>query len=348
MAPLISVCIPAYNRAALLSPLLDSIFDQGFDEIEVVICEDGSPEREQIARVAGGYSARYPGKLRYVENEKNLGYDGNLRQLISLASGEYALFMGNDDLMCPGSLRAVADAVRRHDDVGVVLRSYAAFDDNPANVVQEFRYFDRELYFQPGADSIATVFRRSVVISGVVVHRASAAAVATDRFDGILLYQLYLVARILRDRGAVFLPQILTLYRNGGTPDFGNAEAERGKFVPNEHTPESSVHFMRGMLEIARYVQEVDHVEIYERIVRDIGNYAYPILAIQHDKRLPVFWRYYRDLGKIGLDRVPAFHLYFLSLLLLGPRINEQAIRIVKARLGHTPALGNVYRGRPV
>ena len=347
MTPLLSICIPAYNRANVLPALLDTIFAQDCRDFDVVICEDRSPQRDEIARVAADYAARHPGFIRYFENETTLGYDGNLRRLVECATGDYCMFMGNDDLVCPGALAAIATAVQTHPNVGVVLRSYAAFDDDPAHIVQEFRYFDRELIFQAGADSIGTVFRRSVVISGMVVKRAAALAVATDRYDGILLYQLYLVARILVHHDCVYLPQILTLYRNGGVPEFGNAAAERGKFVPREHTPESSLHFMRGMLQIARDVEAADGVAIYDRILRDIGNYSYPILSIQHDKPLAVFWRYYRALGRLGFDRVLPFHGYFFALVILGPRAIERIVLLVKKRLGHTPAIGDVYKGRP-
>ena len=63
--------------------------------------------------------------------------------------------MGNEDLLCPGALLSIAEAFARHPDVGVVLRSYAAFDGDPAHVVQEFRYFDREFFSPPGAHSSA-------------------------------------------------------------------------------------------------------------------------------------------------------------------------------------------------
>ena len=81
---------------------------------------------------------------------------------------------GNDDLLAPEGLTHVAAAIARHPDIGVVVRSYASFDDDPAHINQEFRYFDSERIFPAGADSIVTVFRRSVVISGVTLHRGLA------------------------------------------------------------------------------------------------------------------------------------------------------------------------------
>lgn len=346
MRPKISVCIPAYNRAQVLPDLLDTILAQDFDDFEIVICEDSSPQREQIAEVISRYNIIRPGVMRYFENPENLGYDGNIRNLVEKSQGEYCLFMGNDDLMCEGALTAVANAVETYQDVGVVLRSYAAFDETPDNINQEFRYFDTEAFFPAGAETISTIYRRSVVISGMVIHRDSALKYATSRFDGSLLYQLYLVASILCDKNAVFLPKILVLYRNGGIPDFGNSEKERGKFVPTAQTPDSSLHFMQGMLDIARYVEQSRDVEIYRAILRDIGNYSYPILAIQSGKSLGVFVSYCWGLARLGFWKNKMFYLYFIALLFLGSRRVERVLRRIKKRLGHTPVIGNVYRGK--
>lgn len=344
--PLVSVCIPAYNRAALLPPLLDSIFGQDFQDMEVVIAEDGSPERYAIRRVAGEYAARYPGRLTYDENPSNLGYDGNLRRLIELAHGDFVVFMGNDDLLAEGALAAIVAAVRAHPNVGVVLRSYDSFVDDPGRPVQTFRYFDSECFFPAGAPSLVTFFRRCVFISGMVVRRESARQHATDRFDGTLLYQQHLVGQILASENGVYLPQILSHHRLGGTPDFGNSAAEQGRFVPREQTPESSVHFMRGMLQIAADLERTLGLPVFMPILRDIGNYAYPILSIQAGGSRRALLRYARDLAALGLWRVPLFHVYVFGLLLLGRRNCDSLIAAIKTRLGRAPVIGKVYSGQ--
>ncbi|MFM1896554.1 MAG: hypothetical protein RLZZ385_1628 [Pseudomonadota bacterium] len=341
----LSVCIPAYNRAAVLPALLDSILTQDHDNYEVVICEDGSPERDPIRGVAMAYHSRYPDRIVYRENEVNLGYDGNLRRLLETASGDFVVFMGNDDLMCPGALRHIDDVLTRHPAAAVYLRSYAAFEGTPDNVIQEFCYFDREIYFPPGAASIGTVYRRSVVIPGMTFHRQTALDLATNRFDGTLLYQLYLVAEMLVSHGAVFSPQRVSLYRNGGTPDFGNSASERGSFKPRERTPESSLTFVQGMLNIARWVEQQHSLPIYQAIERDLANYAYPLLSIQADKPIGTFFRYGQQLARMGFGRYPIYWLYFGAIALLGVRNTDRLIVWIKRRFGRTPVLGSVYQG---
>src|ERR1700756_2092757 len=114
-----SICIPAYNRAKFLGPLLDSIFVQDYKDFNIVICEDQSRERGEIAAIVQGYADRYPGVFHYFENERNLGYDANIRNLVEKATGEYCFFMGNDDLMCPNALRIATDLIDRHENLGI-------------------------------------------------------------------------------------------------------------------------------------------------------------------------------------------------------------------------------------
>lgn len=342
---LISVCIPAYNRAVVLSVLLDSILNQDFDDFEIVITEDSSPERQAIAAVVADYQQRVGDKVKYHENPQTLGYDGNLRRLVELASGNYVLFMGNDDLLAPGALSAVADAVRDGQDVGVVLRSYSSFVSDPDQPVQVFRYFGEDRFFPPGPDTVVTFFRRCVFISGMVFKRSSALACATTRFDGTLLYQQHLAGRILRQESGVYLNRILSFHRLGGVPDFGASEAEKGFFVPKQQTPESSVHFMRGMLTIAESLDEAGGTSVSRRILSDIGNYAYPILSVQAGRRIDIFLAYLWQLMKLGFWRVSLFHFYALALLVLGQKNCDWLIERFKKSLGRAPLLGSVYAG---
>ena len=341
----LSVCIPAYNRPELLPALLDSILSQDYDSYDIIICEDASPSREAIRRVVTQYMDRHSGVIHYYENEENLGFDGNVRRLFNQADGEFVLLMGNDDLMCPGALSTIAAALARYDNIGVIMRSYASFEGNPDNIKQVHRYFDEERFFPAGADTLVTFFRRSVVLPGVTIHRESALKYDTDRFDGTALYQIYLVANILIERDGLFLPEILVLNRHGGIPELGNSPKERAGFVPTQQTPESSVYFVRGMLEIAKYIEENRGISVYGKILKDIGNYSYPILSIQAKRSLSVFLRYSYRLAQLGFWKNEKFYLYLLGLLVFGPERMDGFIDLIKKKIGFTPILGPIYTG---
>jgi abequosyltransferase len=344
MRPLFSICIPAYNRASHLTALLDSIYAQDCRDFEVVICEDASPERLQIAAIARDCAVRYPRSLRYHQNELNLGYDANIRRLVEQAAGEYCFFMGNDDLMCPGALSTVAGILERHTNVGLVLKSYAWFDESPAKINQEVRYFSEEHEFAPGRDAIRICFRRSGVISGYIVHRDSAHASATDKFDGTLYYQMHLTANALVDRCAVCTPQVLVLCRNGEPPEFGSSVSEKGKFVPGRYTPAARLQMISGALSIVRDLRDTRGVDVVDDVTHDYANYFYPYIKDQLNLRFEDFMHLYRGYGRMGFARYPMFHVYCFVGYLLGEQNFDAVTRLVRGALGRSPQFSSVRK----
>ena len=96
--PLISVLLPLYNtREEYLRACMDGILGQTFDDFEVVIVNDCSPD-PNVARVVRSYSDP---RIRYYENERNLGISETRNRLIELASGEFLAVHDHDDVSLP-------------------------------------------------------------------------------------------------------------------------------------------------------------------------------------------------------------------------------------------------------
>jgi len=150
---------------------------------------------------------------------------------------------------------------------------------------------------------------------------------------------------MLKHQSGIYLNKLLSYHRLGGVPDFGVSPAEQGLFVPKQQTPESSVQFMRGMLEIAFSLDEANGDMVGRRILHDIGNYAYPILSIQAGRSVPTFLLYLWQLVQLGFWRVPLFHVYAIGLLVLGRRNCDFLIAKVKKGKGRAPLLGSLYAG---
>lgn len=334
--PLFSVCIPAYNRARHLSALLDSIGAQGFDDCEIVIAEDVSPQRDAIVSEALAWSARRSLPIRI---ECNLGYDGNIRRLVDLARGRFCFFMGNDDLMAPGALSLAAEALLRHPEAGLLLRGYAWFDSDPAQPADTVRYVARETYLAPGAEALALCYRRSGIISGYVIDRDLAARAATDAYDGSLYYQMHLTASVLTDKGAVASPEVLVLCRTGEPPEFGSAEAEQGVYQPGSYTPAARRAMVAGALRIlAAHATAIGPVA-HSRILRDYARHFYPFLRDQLDLPWPAYRALCRECARLELGRFPSFYLNCIIPYVLGKRLTDRLLFVIRRWLGHTPRL---------
>lgn len=342
--PLLSVCIPAYNRPGELAPLIDSILAQDFVDWEIVISEDASPQQAAIRAAASRYVDQHPSRVRYHENATTLGYDGNFRRLVELARGEFLFIMGNDDLVYPGAFSAVADAIARHPDLGVILRAFAVFQGSADNIVQYTRYYADECVFEAGLPALVACYRRLVAMSGLVLHRDSAQAVATARWDGTLFYQHWIAANILCERPAVYVPHLLALFRKDGIPEFGNAPAERGLYTPGVQPPDTDLRMIGSLTNIAAAVGEAHGLPLAERYREDCAHYMYPTIVHQAHQPWPVFWRFYRDLGRMGFDRYLSFHAWFWAVAIVRPRRMNTIVQAIRRVVGHTPNLTRAAR----
>lgn len=338
--PTFTLCIPSYNRARHLPSLLDSIFGQNFTDFEVLICEDASPERASIAAAVAPYVARHGQQIRYLENPVNLGYDANIRHLVAESRGEFCFFMGNDDILCDGALKAVADGLARHPGAGLILKAYAWFDGTPDRVNQTVRYFSEELEFPAGQEAISVAFRRSGVISGYVVHRDTAHAAATDRFDGGLYYQMHLTASVLAERSLVALPDVLVLCRNGEPPDFGNSSKEKGKFIPGSYTPQARLTMIGGVIQILEHLRDTRGIDVVQSVMRDYANYFFPYIRDQLELPLRDYLKLYAGFRKLGFGQFPPFHFYMFFSYLVGAERFDAITRFVRRKLGRSPQFG--------
>jgi abequosyltransferase len=340
--PRLSVCIPAYNRARFLAPLLRSIVSQGDEmaaQIEILICEDASPERAQIHAIVQSFQTPSLWRLRYVENPHNLGYDANIRRLVELAQGEFCFFMGNDDVMAPQALRTCLNHLQNHPDVGLVLRAYAIFQTDPQHLTSTIRYVDAPTLLNAGADAVAMCFRRSGVIAGYIVQRDLAQAASTARFDGSLYYQMHLTATVCATRPALVIPDVLVLCRDGVAPDFGAAATESQHFVPGRYTPQARVHMVRSALQILDAHPGLKTNGAHDRVVRDYARHFYPFVMDQLDQPLAVYRRFCRDMAQLPVGRYASFHLNCWLPYLLGRQRTDACIGWVRRRLGRTPRL---------
>jgi glycosyltransferase involved in cell wall biosynthesis len=335
--PKFSVCIPAYNRAEYLEELLDSVLEQSCQDFDIIICEDLSPQRVQIIKIAEEYSFKYPGKIQILKNEINLGYDGNIRKLVSVAQGEYCFFMGNDDVMAKNALKNVIDILNRYENIGFILKSYAWFRESTSSPNQVIRYFEDEHYLGTGHDAIKICFRRSGVISGYVVNRDLAQAISTSKYDGTLYYQLYLTAKVLCSSNAVATPDVLAFCRADVLPDFGHSSTERKDFTPGGYTPEARAAMVRGALKIIRDIDADAGLGVYAAVERDYANYFYPYIRDQLNLPFRKYILFYKELSKLGFGKYLSFHMYMIIGYLLKEERFDRATNIVRKYLGRSP-----------
>jgi glycosyltransferase involved in cell wall biosynthesis len=106
-APLVSVIIPAYNRAHLIGRAIASVLAQSYRNFEIIVVDDASTD-DLTATLAKAHSAR----LRCITHSRNRGAAAARNTGIAAASGEFVAFLDSDDVWFPDKLAQQIAAMR--------------------------------------------------------------------------------------------------------------------------------------------------------------------------------------------------------------------------------------------
>lgn len=91
----VSVIIPVYNAERFLNATLDSVVNQTYDNLEVVMVDDCSKDRSK--EIIEGYCAKYP-FIKYHRLDGNKGAAVARNTALNIASGRYVAFLDADDV----------------------------------------------------------------------------------------------------------------------------------------------------------------------------------------------------------------------------------------------------------
>lgn len=125
-SPLVTVAIPAYNRPDALRRTLDALLVQTYDNIEIIISDDCSPNRTND-QVLKEYSERHSHIEVFLQN-KNLGPRANNRFLLSKAKGEFFIFHPDDDWIDPEFIEKCVKYLQLHPSVALVSGRCVTFN----------------------------------------------------------------------------------------------------------------------------------------------------------------------------------------------------------------------------
>lgn len=98
-SPAFSLVIPTRNRPHTLAASLKTCLGQGFDDYEIVVCDNcGGPETRQVVEAAGS------DRVKYVRSDTPLAMTDNWNLAVENASGTYVSIIGDDDGYMPFAL----------------------------------------------------------------------------------------------------------------------------------------------------------------------------------------------------------------------------------------------------
>jgi len=176
--PLVSVCIPVYNRPELIKKALDSCLAQTYKNIEIVVVDDASTDNTY--EVIKSYVER-DSRVKAYRNEKNLGMVPNWLRTFELAMGEYVQHLGSDDWLDENFIEKKIEIFLKYPDaafVGGRIRTYSKNQEGKLIVLNETgfpagryetKYLLDNFYKKPAIISLVCMLRRVDMLENFIV-----------------------------------------------------------------------------------------------------------------------------------------------------------------------------------
>lgn len=204
MTPKVSIMVPVYNAHSFIKECIESILNQSYSNIELVVSDDCSTDGTQD--ILRNYIKDERIKLFF--NKKNLGVTHNCNQALSACTGKYVCFFAGDDLMLPGKIAAQVELMESNSQASMVYHRVNVFNSRTNKTYYDTEVRQRTIYSffdilekggLPGANSVMA--RRDCIPS--TFYNIYIASVS----DWMMFIELSLRGEIL------FLDKIYARYR---------------------------------------------------------------------------------------------------------------------------------------
>lgn len=125
--PLVSVLIPAFNRVNFIDETLQSVFQQTYPHVEILVVDDGSSDGtyEKLK----SYAQQQKLCLLTHEKRANKGQSAALNLALRQAQGSFIAILDSDDVFLPRKLETQVRFLQSHPDVGLVYGLGEAVDE---------------------------------------------------------------------------------------------------------------------------------------------------------------------------------------------------------------------------
>lgn len=222
----LSVIMPNYNGEEFIRPAIQSVLDQGIDDVEVLVIDDQSEDRSvEFVQSSFGSDPR----VKLLKNNRKKGVSGARNTGIEAGRGEWFLFLDSDDLLTPGALSNFRATAQSNNDIDWIVGDFCVFDGEPPQEAEGYvqsvsRYFDKGDFeaVEDGlflSDPVRYLLQKGMIVNtGNFIARRSLIK-DTGLFregmrygeDLLFWFQMGLRSKLL------FIPAVVRLYRRHET-----------------------------------------------------------------------------------------------------------------------------------
>nr|ABM68317.1 WsbC [Anoxybacillus tepidamans] len=173
--PLVSIVVATYfPRTDFFEKQLQSLNNQTYENIEIIICDDSAndAEYEKVKKTAENIISRFPCKV--IRNEKNVGSNKTFERLTKEANGDYICYCDQDDIWLSEKVERLVSHITKH-HCTLVYSDLSLIDENDRIIHKSFKRSNFRLKHVHGDNTFAHLINRNSVTGCAMMIRTDVA-----------------------------------------------------------------------------------------------------------------------------------------------------------------------------
>jgi glycosyltransferase involved in cell wall biosynthesis len=218
--PLVSICIPTYNRPEYFRRAVESCLAQTYPHFEVIITDNST--NDDTKDMAAKWTDP---RLRYYSNNGNIGLMESGKRVLSLATGQYTKFLMDDDLLKPRFLELMVKRLEENPTAGIAMAPMELIDENDRRIFPRFYIFRTMRYRYRYQVGDALIGRRRIlkdfltrdypctVPSGILYRSEALRGVGEVPAEIDFAGDLYFCMKIAAEWDFYYIDEVLSAWR---------------------------------------------------------------------------------------------------------------------------------------
>jgi len=237
---LVSICIPTYNRAHMVNRAIESVLNQTYPNIEIIVVDDCSTDTTQD--LVALYNDP---RLTYVKNPRNIGQFPSFNRCIELSNGKYIHILHSDDYIDSNFTKTCVEFIKSHPNVMMTFSSARLLSDNKE---EKIAVSDHDIiYLAPEGFRNILMAGNNIICPSVMMNRQVYDSVGFFPCEYPYAGDFYQWLRITRNFDVAFVANAILFYRQG-------EHSESFQYL--EKTP----------------LGYVDIINVYFRVIEELGD----------------------------------------------------------------------------
>lgn len=306
MNKLVSIAMTTYNGEKFIKKQLDSIINQTYKNLEIIICDDGSIDR--TIDIIKEYQKKDK-RIKLYINEKNLGFSKNFEKAISLCKGDYIALSDQDDIW---ELDKIETMVKNINDAVLIYGDEKLIDENDNIIADSF--FQITEYI-PENDNYKKFYTNCHIYGHNMMFKKE---LVKDLFPIPFNYDIWIALKASKKGKIKYINKVLGYYRQHSMSVSGVIRKKRNIFQKIFNPIDWNTYVLWNKDRIKRIKVFKKYFPEDKKFLNDLENYY------SHKKRIKAFLFALRNINIIIIQKGFLRKLKYIMLPLFAPKVCDE------------------------